>query len=160
VVLRNTDINEIIGVSVTNDNGQYHFDNITDNVNIQAFVTSFEHQDWIAFEKETGVDQTYNINFIVDGTSIYPQVSGVFEDIQIQNIEFTVFPNPAREVLYINCDVEKAILQIFDINGKLIYTDFVFSNSEINISELISGTYIIILSAENERIGVQKFIKE
>ena len=160
VVLRNTDINEIIGVSVTNDNGQYHFDNITDNVNIQAFVTSFEHQDWIAFEKETGVDQTYNINFIVDGTSIYPQISGIFEDIQIKNIVFTVFPNPAREVLYINCDIEKAIVQIFDINGKLIYTDFVFSNSEINISELISGTYIIILSAENGKTGVQKFVKE
>ena len=160
VVLRNTDINEIIGVNVTNDNGQYHFDNITDNVNIQAFVTSFEHQDWIAFEKETGVDQTYNINFIVDGTSIYPQVSGVFEDIQIQNIEFRVFPNPAKEVLYISCDIEKAVYQIFDINGRLVNSGLAFSNSEINISDLVSGTYLIILSTDNGKTGIQKFVKQ
>jgi len=73
----------------------------------------------------------------------------MLEDMQIQNIEFTVFPNPAKEVLGINCDVEKAILKIFDINGRLVLTDLVFSNSEINISELVTGTYIIILSAEN-----------
>jgi len=77
------------------------------------------------------------------------------------NVEaFSVSPNPASEVLYINCDIEKAIVQIFDINGKLVHTDFVFSNSEINISELVSGTYIIILSAENGKTGVQKFVKE
>jgi len=160
VVLKNKDINEIIGISVTNDYGQYHFNNITDNANIQAFVTSLEHQNWTAFETETTSEQTYNVNFIVDGTSVYPQVSGIFEDIQIKNIEFTVFPNPAREVLYISCDIEKAIVQIFDINGKLIYTDFVFSNSEINISELVSGTYIIILSADNGKTGIQKFVKQ
>ncbi|MFY9590520.1 MAG: T9SS type A sorting domain-containing protein, partial [Bacteroidales bacterium] len=160
VILKNTDINEIIGVSVTNENGQYHFNNIADNANIQAFVTSLEHQNWTAFETETTSEQIYEINFIVDGTSVYPDVPTMLENIKIQNIEFTVFPNPAKEVLNINCDVEKAIVQIFDINGKLIYTDFVFSNSEINISELISGTYIIILSAENGKTGVQKFIKE
>ncbi len=160
VVLRNTDINEIINVSVTNENGQYHFNNIADNANIQAFVTSLEHQNWTAFETETTSEQIYEINFIVDGTSVYPDVPTMLENMKIQNIEFTVFPNPAREVLYINCDIEKAIVQIFDINGKLIYTDFVFSNSEINISELVSGTYIIILSAENGKTGVQKFVKE
>ncbi|OQC44264.1 MAG: hypothetical protein BWX59_02023 [Bacteroidetes bacterium ADurb.Bin028] len=84
----------------------------------------------------------------------------MLEDMQIQNIEFTVFPNPAKEVLGINCDVEKAILKIFDINGRLVLTDLVFSNSEINISELVTGTYIIILSAENGKTGVQKFVKE
>jgi len=160
VVLKNVDIDEIIGVSVTNEEGQYYFEDIPENANIQAFVTSFVHQNWVAFEVETGIDQTYNVNFIIDGTSVYPSVGGVFDDIQIQNIKFTVFPNPAKEVLNINCDVEQAIVQIFDINGKLILTDLAFSNSEINISELVSGTYIIILSAENGKTGVQKFVKE
>lgn len=160
VILKNSDINEIIGVSVTSDNGQYYFDNIPDNANIQAFVTNLSCQNYIAFETQTTSDQTYNVNFIVTETSIYPNDITMLEDMQIQNIEFTVFPNPAKEVLGINCDVEKAILKIFDINGRLVLTDLVFSNSEINISELVTGTYIIILSAENGKTGVQKFVKE
>lgn len=160
VVLKNTDINEIIDLSVTNENGQYHFTNITDNANIQAFVTSLEHQNWTAFETETSSDQTYNINFIVDETSVYPDITSTFENVQIQNIEFTVFPNPAREVLYINCDIEKAVYQIFDINGRLVNSGLAFSNSEINISELVSGTYLIILSTDNGKTGIQKFVKQ
>ena len=160
VILKNSDINEIIGVSVTSDNGQYYFDNIPDNANIQAFVTNLSCQNYIAFETQTTSDQIYNVNFIVTETSIYPNDITMLEDMQIQNIEFTVFPNPAKEVLGINCDVEKAILKIFDINGRLIYTDLAFPNIEINISELVSGTYIIILSAENGKTGVQKFVKE
>ncbi len=84
----------------------------------------------------------------------------MIEDVQIQNIEFSVFPNPANDVLNINCDIEKAIVQIFDISGKLVKTELAFSNSEINISELVSGTYLIILSAENGKTGIQKFVKE
>lgn len=160
VVLKNTDINEIIDLSVTNENGQYHFTNITDNANIQAFVTSLEHQNWTAFETETSSDQTYNINFIVDETSVYPDITSTFENVQIQNIEFTVFPNPAKEVLYISCDIEKAVYQIFDINGRLVNSGLAFSNSEINISDLVSGTYLIILSTDNGKTGIQKFVKQ
>lgn len=84
----------------------------------------------------------------------------MLEDILIQNIEFTVFPNPAREVLYINCDIEKAVYQIFDINGRLVNSGLAFSNSEINISDLVSGTYLIILSTDNGKTGIQKFVKQ
>lgn len=160
VVLRNSDINEFIGVKVTGDNGQYHFGNIPESTNIQAFVTSFIHPNWTAFEIETTNDQNYNVNFIVEGTSVYPDYITMLEDILIQNIEFTIFPNPAKEVLYINCNVENAIVQIFDINGKLVQTDLTFSNSEINISDLVSGTYLIILSTDNGKTGIQKFVKQ
>jgi len=160
VVLKNADIDEIIGVSVTNEEGQYYFEDVPVNANIQAFVTSFAHQNWTAFEIETDSYQTYNVNFIVSGTSVYPDYTTMIEDVQIQNIEFSVFPNPANDVLNINCDIEKAIVQIFDISGKLVKTELAFSNSEINISELVSGTYLIILSAENGKTGIQKFVKE
>ena len=156
----NADIDEIIGVSVTNEEGQYYFEDVPVNANIQAFVTSFAHQNWTAFEIETDSYQTYNVNFIVSGTSVYPDYTTMIEDVQIQNIEFSVFPNPANDVLNINCDIEKAIVQIFDISGKLVKTELAFSNSEINISELVSGTYLIILSAENGKTGIQKFVKE
>jgi len=160
VVLKNKDIGEFIGVKITDENGQYQFSNIPENTNIQAFVTSLIHQNWTAFEIETTNEQNYNVNFIVSGTNVYPDYITMLEDVLIQNFEFTVFPNPAKEILYINCNVEKAIVQIFDINGKLVQTDLTFSNSEIDISELVPGTYLIILSAENGKIGIQKFVKE
>ena len=129
VVLKNKDIGEFIGIKVTDENGQYQFSNIPENTNIQAFVTSLIHQNWTAFEIETTNEQNYNVNFIVSGTNVYPDYITMLENMLIQNIKFSVFPNPAKEILYINCNVEKAIVQIFDINGKLVQTDLTFSNS-------------------------------
>ena len=83
----------------------------------------------------------------------------MLEDIKFKYWIYCISKSSKGSIRY-KLYVEKAILKIFDINGRLVLTDLVFSNSEINISELVTGTYIIILSAENGKTGVQKFVKE
>lgn len=160
VILRDMDAEEIIGVSVTDVNGQYAFENIPDNTNIQLFVTSFAHQNWIPYSTLTGSSQTYNINFIVDGNSVYPDGTTGINNIEISSIDFSIYPNPASDILQISSSTEKGVLRIYDINGKLAQTELVFTNSEINISSLSTGTYVVVLTNENGEAGVQKFVKE
>jgi hypothetical protein len=160
VILKDMDADEIIGVSVTDINGQYAFENIPDNTNIQLFVTSFAHQNWIPYATLTGSSQTYNINFIVDGNSVYPDGITDIHDIKISNIDFSIYPNPASDILQISSSTEKGIMRIYDINGKLLQTELVFTNSKIDISGLSFGTYVVVLTNENGEAGVQKFVKE
>lgn len=160
VILRDMDAEEIIGVSVTDINGQYAFENIPDNTNIQMFVTSFAHQNWIPYATQTGSSQTFNINFIVDGNSVYPEGTTGITAFELINIDFSIYPNPAKDILKITSNTEKGIMRIYDINGKLVQTELVFSHSEINISKLSSGTYVVVLTSENGEAGVQKFVKE
>ncbi|MDD4150674.1 MAG: T9SS type A sorting domain-containing protein, partial [Bacteroidales bacterium] len=160
VILRSMDASEIIDVSVTDINGRYEFENIPENTNIQIFVTSFAHQNWIPFTTHTGTNQNYNINFIVDGNSVYPEGTTDIFSFELSKIDFNIYPNPAKDVLSIKSCVENGVIKIYDTSGKLAQTGIVFGNSEINISNLSPGTYIIIITNENGETGVQKFVKE
>ncbi len=67
---------------------------------------------------------------------------GVF-DANNQN-NFRYYPNPVRD--YLNIDSDKGIekVEIYDVNGRLIYHSvFNKRNVQINIQELSSGVYIV-----------------
>jgi hypothetical protein len=68
---------------------------------------------------------------------------------------FTVYPNPASNLISLNENYEN--IEIIDLNG-LIVKSVDFQTQNIDISNLISGTYIIRLKNENE-IKTSKFIK-
>lgn len=74
---------------------------------------------------------------------------------------FTVFPVPADNVLYLEKKSLEKIkrIQICDLSGRAVYSQ----NSEIesiNISELISGSYILFVELENNDLYANKFIKK
>jgi len=159
VVVRDMQLGDIIGVCVTDENGKYAFDNIPENKNIQIFVTSFMHQNWTPYAVLTGENQEYNVDFIIDGNSVYPDGSTGIEDVTLNNLHFAIEPNPAADVVRIHSNVEKAILTVYDLNGRLVKTEFVSQSTELNISDLKSGTYLFILKDQNGAIGVNKLVK-
>ena len=69
------------------------------------------------------------------------------------------YPNPAQNTLKFNL-TENLKAQIFDLNGALVKSySLDINKSEINISELESGIYILNLRSDDESI-VKRFIKE
>jgi len=68
------------------------------------------------------------------------------------NTQFSLFPNPCSEKLYISSNTKTLDVKIYDIYGQLVIQDK--SKNEINISNLKSGIYFIEI--DNVR---QKFIK-
>jgi photosystem II stability/assembly factor-like uncharacterized protein len=70
-----------------------------------------------------------------------------------------IFPNPASDVLNIDTKDPLSVLQVFDINGREIMTEFNPTNS-IKINELNTGVYFIKLFDKKGRFTTQKFIKK
>ncbi|MDD4148789.1 MAG: T9SS type A sorting domain-containing protein [Bacteroidales bacterium] len=160
VILRNDDANQIIDVCVTNLNGEYSFETIPDDTNIKMYVTSFEYQQWIPYTVHTTTGQEYIVNFIIEGNSVYPEGATGIPNLELSKFEFNIYPNPAKDVLYITNCVENCVMKIYDINGKLVQTNTEFTNNEISISNLASGAYVLILTSESGKTGVQEFVKE
>ncbi|MDX9696294.1 MAG: T9SS type A sorting domain-containing protein [Bacteroidales bacterium] len=104
---------------------------------------------------------------VIDGTvMIRPMfgekivITGIDNPENNNKIDFSVYPNPARNYLNIDLSWENAgetILSIFDINGRQ-YIENRFSNSEIDISGLPAGIYFIRLTTSIGQIGTKKFI--
>lgn len=63
-------------------------------------------------------------------------------------INFSVYPNPASEKLII--DSETGIIQLSDINGKVVLTKDHKTLSTIDVSSLPKGMYLIHLQTENQ----------
>lgn len=159
VILKNNITNETIDIRVTNENRVYLFENIPDNSDLKLFVSDFLHNNWIPYYLETQTDENYEVNFIIDGSYVYPEGYTNVSDNFIKNIEFSIFPNPAHEVIYFNDLPHGSTLKVFCSNAGLIDILKVSDKNHYNISHLSADIYIIVLENEG-KIGIQKFTKK
>ncbi len=77
--------------------------------------------------------------------------------------EFTIYPNPAFDKLRIDSDNEIVFSEwkIFDMNGKEIITGASLDlDNSINIQNISSGTYILVLKDNDNEVFFKKFIKQ
>ncbi|HEY0608810.1 MAG TPA: T9SS type A sorting domain-containing protein, partial [Chitinophaga sp.] len=71
--------------------------------------------------------------------------------------ELKLYPNPARDVIYITgVPAQPYTLEVFDINGALVYRQLNMSNNRLNVSSLRAGMYFIVV---NNRRCPLKLIK-
>lgn len=123
-----------------------------------------------------GVDLTADGGYIVSGTtkSQNGDVEGLhfnddatdfwlvkFGPDTLSNNDFTeelikLYPNPVKEVLYLTRTIK--ILTIKDILGKNMMS--MNNVSEINLSQLTKGTYLVTLENEIGEIRTQKIVKD
>lgn len=75
-------------------------------------------------------------------------------------LNLQIYPNPALDKIYLDLDNDILIqsIKLFDITGKLI-REFHESQTSLDISDLISGNYIIRVST-NTSVFIQKVQKE
>lgn len=70
---------------------------------------------------------------------------------------FTLYPNPALDVLYIKSKEKVNKIEVYDISGRKMTTDL--NGNQINVKNLSSGNYIInVETREGKTTG--KFIKK
>lgn len=99
-----------------------------------------------------------NKNWMISGDSYSGEcqiVLGV-SDVKTKQ-DIGIYPNPATDLIFVkNADAEK--FTIFDQNGRIILKG-ILNEGKINISDLISGNYVLQLSSE-KNIRNLKFIKK
>jgi hypothetical protein len=156
VILYNDDTDEIVDVSITDINGKYNFSSIPDNTNFKMFVTSLEHQHWTPYIAHTNTGQNHNINFIIDGNSIYPEgYPGYAQEVEFD--EIVIFPNPANETLHIIAPVDEFNVEIINLSGQTVINEF--NSFKIDISGVPTGIYIVKVKW-GEMIMTRKLIVE
>jgi len=74
-------------------------------------------------------------------------------------LQFTIFPNPAKEYFTISSpDIEGEFqITIYNVNGKLIFNEKRTNDVNCDILDLESGIYTVRISSAN-RTGIQKLI--
>ena len=80
--------------------------------------------------------------------------STVDNDDEIDNQQFAIYPNPAKDVIRINIITDNQLVTIYSINGAVLKKVVASGETEINISDLNAGLYIIGVGNE-----FSKFIK-
>ena len=78
-----------------------------------------------------------------------------------QNVEFSLYPNPANEQITIASSNATSNYQIaiFDVLGKKIITSEIQNMGSIDVSALASGTYLVKINAEN-KTSTLRFVKK
>ena len=71
-------------------------------------------------------------------------------------INFTIYPNPALDILNIESQQQIETIKIYNLQGQLIKE---VSNNNVDVSQLTIGLYFIQLSVEGKTV-TKKFIKE
>jgi hypothetical protein len=155
VVLYNSDSDEVLDVSITNESGYYYFNIVPDYTNIEIFVSSFEHPQHTSFSTlTTGLVDSW-VNFILDGQLAYPEENNSV-DLESQN-KIKIFPNPAHDYISILSDKNINSVQIYDINGKQI--KFVSDSYErIDISGFEQGLFFVVIYADDE-VLTRRFVR-
>jgi uncharacterized protein (TIGR02145 family) len=74
---------------------------------------------------------------------------------EIKTIDFTVYPNPARDIINIMCADKIDKIEIYDVMGSLLVAT---DKRQIEISQLAPGSYFVKVYLAN-RVAVRQFIK-
>ena len=97
----------------------------------------------------------FSPGYRVDSTS-FRMSTGILE---IQNqIELSLYPNPAKDILTLNSDEKIEIIEIFNLNGAQVMS-FNQVKKQIDISALADGVYLL-RARSGDKVSNIKFIKE
>ena len=112
----------------------------------------------VAYTNHTGSNG--NIN---QGVQQPYEIYSVGIDEEFSNIELTIYPNPATDILQI--EFEKyadytANFQLLDASGKILQESTIQSNkSTVEMNSYQAGTYMLNIISESENIKTFKIIK-
>ena len=132
---------------------------ITTSAGVTTFSSTFSGN-FVSF----GEDITGELYISDIGGTIYKIVDTSLSSESFESNLFTIYPNPAKNVLFI----DKAEIyypteiEIFDINGKLVLQQETarINQNEIDISKLVKGFYYVTIKNDNNENSQYKLVIE
>jgi hypothetical protein len=92
--------------------------------------------------------------------SNYNSVTLSISDKEILNTDFILYPNPTYGTLKIESKEKVSEAGVFDIKGALVSFQSIGTNQQIELGDLIPGTYIIKMITEDRKTIFKKIIKK
>lgn len=94
---------------------------------------------------------------VVDKTLTVNSLGATLATAEVKKLEFSIYPNPVTDILYIKTPEKLTSVAIYDASGKLINTQF--SNGQVNVSMLPKGMYILKATTD-KAVYQEKLIKK
>lgn len=180
-------MSEIVGqgtISLPNDGGTSEFQALlikTEEFRIDSFYINDEPADpsllsmigmtqgqdtrYYSYDFFIPQMKSYSLRLFTNSTYssvIYSRFNPDFEEIYLgienQTSAFNIYPNPVSNILYLETEQNNSNLEVFDINGKILYEGSSTNNS-IDVSKFDSGIYFLRLK-DNTQTSVKSFIKQ
>jgi len=88
---------------------------------------------------------------------------GTFYSLNVQEIEkqqasFSVFPNPAKDVVYISGEVNNMqSFKVFDMNGRVVKNGAI-TQTDLNVSDLKTGVYLLEITEKSGKRSVVRVV--
>jgi hypothetical protein len=94
-----------------------------------------------------------------DGSKTYSQIQQI--NIQHQTSNIVLFPNPAKDLLTIECSGAKELMMI-DYLGRTIIDKIIINNQStiINVQGFTKGFYVVKVIMSNGDIKTEKLVIE
>lgn len=94
-----------------------------------------------------------------DGTVYRFSSNNTVSTPEYENVTFSLFPNPAKDVLTINSNKKLSKVEVIDILGKTVLNTETLVNNTLNIASLKRGLYMIRMYTD-DKILIEKFMKQ
>ena len=72
-------------------------------------------------------------------------------------VEFTLSPNPAKDILNISTDEQSISCSVFNLNGQLLLQQTLNNSEVLSVATLNNGMYLLQVQSGNRKT-IQKFI--
>jgi hypothetical protein len=134
---------------------------IKSNSNPTAVSAVITNNDELVLTPQGNGTATMVISFnsngkIVEKTITVTGSTTVLATAEAKKIAFSIYPNPATEVLTIRTQEKISNVSVYDMSGKAVNVQLI--NGQINISALPKGTYLVRATTD-KAVYQQKFIK-
>lgn len=90
-------------------------------------------------------------------TNLYNNNSLSSQNFNQNNLEVSLYPNPANDVLNIEMTNEVKSIEIYNIQGQKVKS---VNQKQINVSDLFSGMYLIRIQDTENAVSTKKFVKQ
>lgn len=118
--------------------------------------------EWQYVVDNTWPDGVYTITAEFGGNA-YETIFGVNTNLGVETLnekELVVYPNPAFNKMYVEANSEIENITVFDLLGRSVLETSPFAfKAELNVGNLESGMYVIIISSEGKKT-VKRILKE
>ncbi|MEY8758716.1 T9SS type A sorting domain-containing protein [Chryseobacterium tongliaoense] len=96
---------------------------------------------------------------IVDNISVTLQSTLSTSEVTHLKDDIEVYPNPAKDYLFVKNSKKNTVAEILDISGKVVLS-LNGMKEKIDVSQLIKGTYFLVIKNEDGTLSKTKFIKK
>ena len=96
-----------------------------------------------------------------DGTAefdaiVFDNAVGMYNNEEA--VEFSIYPNPAKDNFVIASENKISSVVVFDITGKQVLNVERLTNNRINVSELNPGIYLVKIKDEQNNLATQRLV--